>query len=91
MNAEVKNLTKEEWIEKRTAEGFTKEYAINEYEGKQDPAVAEAQGQKVPTRGEMIEMVNEAMLNNPNKKKRYKPIFKLSKEYKTLQIGRAHV
>lgn len=85
MSAEVKNFTKEEWIEKRTAEGFTKEYAINEYEGKQDPAVAEAQGQKVPTRGEMIEMINKAMLNNPNKKKRYKPNFKLSKEYKTLQ------
>ncbi len=85
MSAEVKNFTKEEWIEKRTAEGFTKEDAINEYEGKQDPAVAEAHEQKVPTRGEMLEMIHKATLNNPNKKKRYEPNFKLSKEYKTLQ------
>jgi len=72
-----KGFTKEEWIEKRVAEGFTKEYAIREYEGKQDPAVAEA----VPTRADMIVMINEAINNNPNRKKVYIPDFKLSKEY----------
>lgn len=74
-------FTKEQWIEKRTAEGFTKGCAIREYEGTQDPAVAKAQEQHIPTKGEMIQMIGEAMLNNPNRKKLYTPDFKLSKEY----------
>lgn len=46
-----------------------------------DPEVVGAQEQKVPTRGEMLEMLHEAILNDPNRKKKYTPDFKLCKEY----------
>lgn len=74
-------FTREAWIEKRVAEGFTKEQAGHEFDNYTDPAIAKAQEQKVPTRGEMIQMINEAILNNPNKKKLYIPDFSLSAEY----------
>lgn len=74
-------FTREAWIEKRVAEGFTKEQAEHEFDNYTDPAIAKAQEQKVPTRGEMIQMVNEAILNNPNKKQLYIPDFSLSAEY----------
>lgn len=74
-------FTREAWIEKRVAEGFTKEQAEHEFDNYTDPAIAKAQEQKVPTRGEMIQMVNEAILNNPNKEQLYIPDFSLSAEY----------
>lgn len=74
-------FTREAWIEKRVAEGFTKEQAEHEFDNYTDPAIAKAQEQKVPTRGEMIQMINEAILNNPNKKRLYIPDFSLSAEY----------
>lgn len=74
-------FTREAWIEKRVAEGFTKEQAEHEFDNYMDPAIAKAQEQKVPTRGEMIQMINEAILNNPNKKQLYIPDFSLSAEY----------
>lgn len=74
-------FTREAWIEKRVAEGFTKEQAEHEFDDYTDPAIAKAQEQKVPTRGEMLVMINEAIQNNPNRKKVYTPDFKLSKEY----------
>lgn len=74
-------FTREAWIEKRVAEGFTKEQAEHEFDNYTDPAIAKAQEQKVPTRGEMIQMINEAILNNPNKKQLYIPDFSLSAEY----------
>lgn len=74
-------FTREAWIEKRVAEGFTKEQAEHEFDNYTDPAIAKAQEQKVPTRGEMIQMVNEAILNNPNKNQLYIPDFSLSAEY----------
>lgn len=43
--------------------------------------IEQAQEQKVPTRADMIVMINEAIQNNPNRKKVYIPDFKLSKEY----------
>lgn len=43
--------------------------------------IAEATEQKVPTRADMMLMINEAMNNNPNRKKVYTPDFKLSKAY----------
>lgn len=74
-------VTREEWIEKRVAEGFTKEYAEREYDNFTDPAIAQAQEQKVPTKADMMVMLEEAIQNNPNRKKVYTPDFKLSKEY----------
>lgn len=50
-----------------------------------DPEVVGAQEQKVPTRGEMLVMLQEAILNNPNRKKKYTPDFKLCKEYLTVK------
>lgn len=47
--------------------------------------IAEAQEQKVPTRADMLIMINEAIQNNPNRKKVYTPNFKLSSEYLALQ------
>lgn len=77
----TEGFTREAWIEKRVAEGFTKEQAEHEFDNYTDPAIAKAQEQKVPTRGEMIQMINEAILNNPNKKQLYIPDFSLSAEY----------
>lgn len=74
-------MTKEQWIEKRMAEGFSKEQAEHEYNHFHDPMVDEAQKQKVPTRGEIIAMIAEKRQKNPDKKKVYAPDFKLSKEY----------
>ncbi len=72
------------YIEKRVAEGFTKEKAEREYDGTIDPMIAEAQEQKVPTRGEMLEQIYEARMKNPDKSKLYKPNFKYSKEYEAV-------
>lgn len=77
----TEGFTREAWIEKRVAEGFTKEQAEHEFDNYTDPAIAKAQEQKVSTRGEMIQMINEAILNNPNKKQLYIPDFSLSAEY----------
>lgn len=77
-------MTKEQWIEKRMAEGFSKEQAAHEYDHFHDPMVAEAQKQKVPTRGEVLQMIHEARQNNPDKKKLYSPDFSLSKQYNEL-------
>lgn len=73
-------MTKEQWIEKRMAEGFSKEQAEHEYTHFHDPMIDEAQKQKVPTRGEMITMIAEAGQKNPDKKKVYSPDFSLSEE-----------
>lgn len=81
----MSKFTREAWIEKRVAEGFTAEQAGNEYDNYLDPAIKEAQEQKVPTRGDMIQMINEARLNNPNRKKVYTPDFRFSKEYLKLK------
>lgn len=43
--------------------------------------IEQAQEQKVPTRADMVVMLNEAILNNPDRKKVYKPNFKLCKAY----------
>lgn len=74
-------MTKEQWIEKRMAEGFSKEQAEHEYNHFHDPMIEEAQKQKVPTRGEMIALIAEKRQKNPDKKKVYAPDFKLSKKY----------
>lgn len=74
-------MTNEQWIEKRMAEGFSKEQAEHENNRFHDPMVDEAQKQKVPTRGEMIALIAEKRQKNPDKKKVYAPDFKLSKEY----------
>lgn len=85
-------MTKEQWIEKRMAEGFSKEQAEHEYTHFHDPMIEEAQKQKVPTRGEMITMIGEARQKNPDKRKVYKPDFsicdavlKINKEIKALK------
>lgn len=78
-------MTNEQWIEKRVAEGFSREQAEHEHNRFHDPMVDEAQEQKVPTRGEVLQMIHEARQNNPNKKKRYSPDFSLSKQYKELR------
>lgn len=78
-------FTREAWIEKRVAEGFTKEQAEHEFDNYTDPAIAKAQEQKVPTRGEMLEMINEVFNNNPNRARVYKPNFGLSAEYMALK------
>ena len=77
----MSKITREAYIEKRVAEGFTVEQANNEYDGYLDPSIKEATEQKVPTRADMLVMINEAINNNPNRKKVYIPDFKLSKEY----------
>ena len=74
-------MTKEQWIEKRMAEGLSKEQAEHEYTHFHDPMVDDAQKQKVPTRGEMIALIAEKRQKNPDKKKVYAPDFKLSKKY----------
>lgn len=78
-------MTKEQWIEKRMAEGFSKEQAEHEYNHFHDPMVGEAQKQKISTRGEVITMIAEARQENPDKKRVYKPDFKLSKEYQAVK------
>lgn len=85
-------MTKEQWIEKRMAEGFSKEQAAHEYDHFHDPMVAEAQKQKVPTRGEMIAMIAEKKQANLDKRKVYKPDFsiceavlKINKEIEALK------
>lgn len=80
-------FTREAWIEKRVAEGFTKEQAEHEFDSYTDPAIAKAQEQKVPTRGEMIQMINEAIMANIDKEQIYKPNFTLTAEYKILKGG----
>lgn len=77
-------FTREAWIEKRVAEGFTKEQAEHEFDSYTDPAIAKAQEQKVPTRGEMIQMINEAIMANIDKAQIYKPNFTLTAEYMAL-------
>lgn len=77
-------FTREAWIEKRVAEGFTKEQAEHEFDSYTDPAIAKAQEQKVPTRGEMIQMINEAIMANIDKEQIYKPNFTLTAEYMAL-------
>lgn len=74
-------MTKEQWIEKRVAEGFTKEQAIHEYDNYTDPAIAKAQEQKVLTKGEQIQQIGEAISNNPDKSKVYRPDFSISAKY----------
>lgn len=81
----IGTFTREAWVEKRVAEGFTKEYAEREYDNYTDPAIAKAQEQKVPTRGEMLVMINEAFNNNPDRAKCYSPDFSLSAEYMALK------
>lgn len=46
--------------------------------------IREALEQKVPTKADMMVMLEEAIQNNPNRKAVYTPDFKLSKEYKAL-------
>lgn len=77
-------FTREAWIEKRVAEGFTKEQAEHEFDSYTDPAIAKAQEQKVPTRGEMIQMINEAIMATIDKEQIYKPNFTLTAEYMAL-------
>lgn len=77
----MEKFTREQWIEKRVSEGFSEEQAGNEYDKYLDPAIKEAQAQKVPTRKDMLEMINEDINKNPNKKKLYTPNFKLSGAY----------
>lgn len=74
-------MTREQFIKVRMAEGFSKEAAEHAYDHTHDPSIEAAQEQKVPTKGEMLKMVHEARQNNPNKKKLYEPNFKLSKKY----------
>jgi len=74
-------MTRQEWIEKRVAEGFSVQDAEHEYDKYHDPLIQQAQEQKIPTKADMIVMINEAIQNNPNRKKVYTPDFKLSKEY----------
>jgi len=74
-------MTREQFIKVRMAEGFSKEAAEHAYDHTHDPAIETAQEQKIPTKGEMLKMVHEARQNNPNKKKLYEPNFKLSKKY----------
>lgn len=74
-------MTREQFIKVRMAEGFSKEAAEHAYDHTHDPAVEAAQEQKVPTKGERLEMIHEARQNNRDKKKRYSPDFKLSKKY----------
>lgn len=81
----MSKITREAYIEKRVAEGFTVEQANNEYDGYLDPSIKEATEQKIPTKADMLVMISEAMQNNPNKKKLYNPDFKLSKEYLALK------
>lgn len=77
-------FTREAWIDKRVAEGFTKEQAGHEYDDYTDPAIKQAQEQKVPTRGEMMVSIHEAIANNPNRKKAYNPDFSLTDAYQKL-------
>lgn len=77
----VSGFTKEAWVEKRMAEGFTKEYAENKYAQTIDPIVKKAQEQKPLTRADMRVLFHEAFYNNPDRKKVYSPDFSLSEEY----------
>lgn len=79
----VSGFTKEAWVEKRMAEGFTKEYAENEYAQTIDPIVKKAQKQETLTRGDMMVLLHAASLNNP--KRVYSPDFSLSEEYLKLK------
>lgn len=81
----VNGFTKEAWVEKRMAEGFTKEYAENEYTQTIDPIVKKAQEQEPLTRGDMMVLLHGAFLNNPDRKKVYSPDFSLSEEYLKLK------
>lgn len=85
INNVTAGFTREAWIEKRVAEGFTKEQAGNEYDNYTDPAIKQAQEQKVPTRGEVLQNIAEARQNNLDKAKLYKPNFKWSADYKAVQ------
>lgn len=78
-------MTRDQFITARMAEGFSKEAAEHAYDHTNDPAVEEAQGQKVPTRGEMLAMIAEARQNNPNKAKLYKPDFSIAEPVVKLQ------
>lgn len=78
-------MTRDQFIKVRMAEGFSKEAAEHAYDHTHDPAIEAAEEQKVPTKGEMIQMIHEARQNNPNKKKLYTPDFKLSKEYQVVK------
>lgn len=78
-------FTRDAWIEKRTAEGFTTEQAGHEYDQYTDPAIKQAQDQKVPTMGEMMVAIHEAIQNNPDRTKLYNPDFSLTVEYKNLR------
>lgn len=71
-------MTREQFIEARMAEGFTREAAEHAYDHTHDPAIEAAQEQKIPTRGEMIATIAEARQKNPNKAKLYKPDFSLA-------------
>ncbi len=73
------------YIEKRVAEGFTADQAGREYDGTIDPSIAQAQEQKIPTRGEMIEQIHKARQNNPDKRKWYEPNFSYSEKYLALK------
>lgn len=78
-------MTRDQFIKVRMAEGFSKEEAEHAYDHTHDPAIETAQEQKVPTRGEMIQMIHEAKQNSPNKKKLYTPDFSLGREYRTIE------
>lgn len=71
-------MTRNEFITARMAEGFTKEAAEHAYDHTYDPAIAAAQEQKVPTKGEMLVRIAEARQKNPDKKTLYKPDFSIS-------------
>lgn len=77
-------FTREAWIGKRVAEGFTKEQAGHEYDGYADPANKQAQEQKIPTKGEIMIAIHEAIANNPDRKKLYAPNFRLTDVYQKL-------
>ena len=81
----MSKMTRQEWIDKRVAEGFSVQVAEHEYDNYHDPLIQQAQEQKVPTRADMIVMIHEAIQNNPNKKQVYTPDFSLSKEYLELK------
>jgi hypothetical protein len=77
--------TRDDFITVKMAEGFSKEIAGRMYDSTVDPQIAAAQEQKVPTRGEIIEGIYTARLNNPDRKSLYKPDFSFSKEYLALK------
>lgn len=85
LTAGKKAFTKEQWVEKRVAEGFSIEYAEKEYDGLVDQEIKEAQDPSVPTKADLMVMIEEAYQKNPDKKKLYTPDFKMSDQYVSLK------